>query len=317
MPSSSLEEPQLDDEWILARRGPRNRVDPFQPYAVTVEPELCADGNVNDVVTVFITNRECPFRCLMCDLWKNTTTDRVPDGAVADQIAYALARSPTARHIKLYNSGNFFDSKAIPRSDWHRIAELLADFEAVIVESHPRLTGDRCAEFAELLQPELEVAMGLETVDPDVLPRLNKRMTLSDYESATRFLNSIGVRVRAFILLRAPFQSEEQGMLWAQRSIDFAFSIGVGCCSVIPTRVGNGAMEWLRRNGHFGQPSLASLEETLDYGVSLGTGRVFADLWDVDKFFTCSDCGPARAERLNRMNLSQEVLPRVTCHCGT
>ena len=29
-------------------------------------------GGCVDVATLFLTNRECPFRCLMCDLWKNT-----------------------------------------------------------------------------------------------------------------------------------------------------------------------------------------------------------------------------------------------------
>ncbi|MEJ2237974.1 MAG: hypothetical protein P8X82_06720, partial [Gemmatimonadales bacterium] len=222
-----------------------------------------------------------------------------------------------ARRIKLYNSGNFFDGQAIPRSDWAGIARLLAGFQTVIVESHPRLIDARCKEFAALLEPDLEVAMGLETVDPNVLPRLNKHMTLSDYESATKLLNDIGVRVRAFILLRPPFQTEIQGVEWAQRSIDFAFSIGVECCSLIPTRVGNGAMEWLQENGYFDPPSLSSLEETLDYGVSLGTGRAFADLWDIEQFFSCPDCGPDRVERVRRINLSQEMLPMVTCHCGT
>jgi radical SAM enzyme (TIGR01210 family) len=282
-----------------------------------VEPELGADGNVDDVATVFITNRECPFRCLMCDLWKNTTTHRVPDGAVAGQIAIALTQAPSAQRVKLYNSGNFFDNKAIPKSDMAPIANLLADFQTVTVESHPRLINERCTEFAAMLEPELEVAMGLETVDPDVLPHLNKRMTLSDYESATRFLNDIGVRVRAFILLRTPFQTEEEGLEWAKRSLDFASSIGVECCAVIPTRVGNGAMEWLQTNGHFDTPSLSSLEEAIDYGVGLNSGRVFADLWDIDRFSACADCGPARAERLKQINLSQEVSPRVTCHCGT
>ncbi len=317
MPSSKLEDLRLGDEWIIGQRGPRNSVDPSRPYAVTVEPELGADGNVADVATVFITNRECPFRCLMCDLWKNTTTHRVPDGAVPGQIEIALPQAPSAQRVKLYNSGSFFDSQAIPRSDGARIADLLAGLQTVTVESHPRLINERCTEFAAMLEPELEVAMGLETVDPDVLPHLNKRMTLSDYESATRFLNDIGVRVRAFILLRTPFQTEEGGLEWAKRSLDYASSIGVECSTIIPTRVGNGAMEWLQANGHFDTPSLSSLEEALDYGVSLSSGRVFADLWDIDKFSSCTDCGPDRAERLKQINLSQEFLPWVTCHCGT
>ncbi len=50
--------------------------------------------------------------------------------------------------------------------------------------------------------------MGLETVDPAVLPRLNKRMSLGDFERATSLLLSAEIDVRAFTLLRTPFQSE-------------------------------------------------------------------------------------------------------------
>ena len=38
------------------------------------------------------------------------------------------------------------------------------------------------------------------------------------------------------------------------------------------------------------------------YGVGLRRGRVFADLWDIEKLFRCPRCGPARAGRLDAMN---------------
>jgi hypothetical protein len=303
----------LDEKWTVRRRGPRNEVDPSRPYAYFVEPERTAEGRVEDVATIFITNKECPFRCLMCDLWKNTTPDRVSDGAVARQIKWALALLPPAPHVKLYNSGNFFDEQAIPRADRPLIAELLAERRTVIVECHPRLVDRRCFQFSESIEPELQLAMGLETVDPSVLPRLNKRMTLQDFERATRFLVDHGIRVRAFILLRAPFQSEQQGVVWAKRSIDFAFSIGVECCAVVPTRAANGALEWLQSQGHFHPPSLRSMETVLEYGIRQNRGRVLTDLWDVEKFFDCPHCGKERADRLAAMNLLQTVPPGVAC----
>jgi hypothetical protein len=106
-----------DDARILALRPPKNEVDPAKPYAFLVEPERTREGTVEDTAVLFLTNRECPFRCLMCDLWKNTTDRRVPDGAIAGQIEYALTRLPPARHVKLYNSGNFFDRQAISPED--------------------------------------------------------------------------------------------------------------------------------------------------------------------------------------------------------
>ncbi|HZT82856.1 MAG TPA: hypothetical protein VFA26_21675, partial [Gemmataceae bacterium] len=265
---------------------------------------------------LFLTNRECPFRCLMCDLWKNTTDRRVADGAIAGQVEYALARLPPARHVKLYNAGNFFDAQAIPPADWPGLAELLRPFKTAIIECHPRLVGERCLAFRDLLRPALEVAMGLETVHPDVLARLNKRMNVGDFATATRFLTRYGIAVRAFILLRPPFLDEEEGVRWAKESIRFAFDAGVECCVVIPTRAGNGAMEELQRQGHFAPPRLESLEEVLDYGVGLRRGRVFADLWDVARLYPCERCGPARAARLDAINRTQQPAAPITCPCG-
>jgi len=302
---------------ILALRGPRNPVDSSRPYLWFTERERTTEGRIEEVAAIFLTNKECPFRCVFCDLWKNTTKDRVPPGAVAGQVDFALAQSPGARHIKLYNSGNFFDDQAVSQCDRLRIRDVLSGFRTVIVECHPKLVDRRCVEFAGGLAAALQVGMGLETVDPHVLPRLNKRMTLDDFARATEFLLAHGIAVRAFIMLRTPYQSEEEGVEWAQRSIDFAFSIGVECCSVVPARAGNGVMERLQEQGHFHPPSLRSMERVLEYGVGLRRGRVFMDLWDLERSYTCGVCGPARGERLAAINLSQPVPPRISCVCGS
>ncbi|MBK8268055.1 MAG: radical SAM protein [Planctomycetes bacterium] len=298
--------PRIDDRWILARRGPRHAVDPKRPYACLIEPECQTNGTIEDVATIFITNKACPFRCLMCDLWKHTTEGRVAVGDVVEQIRFALGELPPAPHVKLYNAGNFFDGQAIPAEDISRISELVRRHKTVIIECHPKLVDRRCVEFAGILDGRLEVAMGLETIDPVVLPMLNKRMTLADYERAARFLIGQGIGVRAFILLRAPFQSESEGLAWAKRSIEWAFEICVECCVVIPTRAGNGAMDELLAGGHFSPPSLESLEAALVHGLSLRRGRVFADLWDAERFAGSAD-DVERIVRIGRMNFSQRI----------
>lgn len=300
---------------ILAARGPKNVVDPQRPYASLVEEERSASGEVVPVATLFLTNRECPFRCLMCDLWQNTTDETVPLGAIPAQIDYALQHLPPARQIKLYNSGNFFDPQAIPREDYPAIVERVRRFENVIVENHPRLTNDFCVRFQDQLSTQLEVALGLETIHPEVLPALNKQMTIADFDRAAEFLASHGIAVRAFILLRPPFLSDEEGVEWAIRSMEHAFSVGVGCCSVIATRAGNGIMERLQAEGSFSPPMLSSLEAVLAAGIEMRRGRVFVDLWGVERFSRCKRCCPARIARLQRMNLSQAIEPEIACDC--
>ena len=303
-------------QWILGQRLAKNPLDANRAYGAFVEPEPDADGRLLDVATLLLSNRECSFRCLMCDLWRNTLDEPTPRGAIPNQIRSAISflGSPV-QVIKLYNAGNFFDTKAIPPADWPEIAELVENFERVIVESHPKLIGPPALTFRDMLQDRLEVAIGLETAHEGVLERLNKQMTLADFEQSVRWLRDREIDVRAFILLRPPFMSETEGVKWAQRSMDFAFSVGVQCCAVVPTRSGNGAIERLEAQGYYQPPTLRSMEETLEHGLRLGHGRVFIDLWDIERFYDCEDCDPLRADRLKRMNLSQTILPSVTCGC--
>lgn len=303
------------DSDILALRPVKRRLDPWKPYAYFVEPERMASGRVEDVATLFLTNKECPFHCTMCDLWKSTLDERVPLGAIPAQIEYALERLPAAKHIKLYNAGNFFDAQAIPPEDHSAIIERVQHFETVIVENHPRMTDEKCVRFRDRLGTRLEVALGLETIHPEILPRLNKRMTIEDFDRATDLLVQHSIDVRAFILLKPPWLSEQDGVEWAIRSLTHAFSRGVGCCSVIPTRAGNGFMDQLQTSGEFLPPTIASLEDVMERGLAISSGRIFVDLWDAQKFCDCPQCGQMRIERLHRMNLSQQTESRIECHC--
>ncbi len=312
---SDFPEFRINGRWIRSQRGEKSPVDPYIPYGYFHEKERNARGSIEEVNTLLLTNRECPFTCLECDLWKHTTDDPVTAGAIPAQIEYALARLPEASLLKLYNSGSFFDPHAIPVEDYSAIASLAEHFASLLVESHPAFLDKHCLEFRSLLRPDLQVAIGLETVHPQVLKRLNKQMTLDAFTRAVEFLGRHGISTRAFILLRPPFLSEMEGVEWACRSLDFAFEAGVEVCSVIPVRSGNGALDMLVRKGFHQEPSLLSLEQVLDYGIGLGKGRVFADLWDLERFARCDRCFEARRSRLEKMNLSQERKESVACEC--
>jgi len=402
------------DRWILAQRGARNQLDPFKPHAFLVEEERAESGEIVSVATIFLTNRECPWRCLMCDLWKNTLTETVSIGAIPAQIDYALAQCragvppaqerrplpdgidapdaiatleshrgrrdacPTFRQIKLYNSGSFFDPRAIPPEDYGAISSRVRGFERVIVECHPALVGNSVLEFRDLLnatdiskayplvnrptpspsQPpsrreggeensaaalpscggagggfvgaratlnrtahsagvvqKLEVAMGLETAHPQVLEKLNKRMTLDQFQRAAEFLRANNIALRVFVLAKPPFLDEVEALHWAKRSIDFALDCGAKAISLIPTRLGNGALEALAERGESSPPKLATLEAALDYGIGSKRARVFADLWDLERFSDCKECFERRRARLHEMNLRQILKPLVMCEC--
>ena len=340
------------DEWITAQRPPRNALDPFRPHGFFLEPERSGSGRIASSAVILLTNRECPWRCLMCDLWKNTLPYKVPPGAIPAQIEYALDRvSASPEQIKLYNSGSFFDTAAIPVEDYPQIAEKVSFAERVIVESHPHLVGERAIAFRdhligaqssssarhypsgesvrqqELCAPQLEVAMGLETVHPDILPRLNKNLDSDDFLFAASTLYHFGITLRVFVLIKPPFMHESLAVEWAIKSAEFAFV----CClasvvSLIPTRAGNGAMERLIENDEFAPPYLYTVEKALEeclarFCTSRRSSasearlqrRVFVDTWNLEQFSRCPHCFEERRLRLCQMNLIQEILPAINC----
>lgn len=277
-----------------------------------MEPD--ADGRPVPVGTVFLTGRECPWRCVFCDLWKHTIPERTPRGAIPAQLDAALPRLRGARWVKLYNAGSFFDTSAVPPDDLPAIASRARSFERVIVECHPSLVRDGAARFRDLLGgPNLEVAMGLETVHPEVLPRLGKRMTLSSFARAASLLSKEAIALRAFVLVGLPLLPAAEAAEWAVRSASFAFDQGATVVSLIPVRGGDSRLDGPERQGRFTPPSLGTLEAAVEDGVRLGRGRVLADLWDLAAFSTCPACFPARQARLLALNLSQAVPPPVAC----
>ena len=275
------------------------------------------------MLTIFLTGRECPFTCVFCDLWRFTIDEPTPVGAIPAQIAEATARGAAElaadAQVKLYNASNFFEAGAVPPEDDREILLRVERFARVIVECHPRLVRNRrCRDFAAGLDGRLQVAMGLETVHPEALPRLNKQATLDDVCAAAEWLDARGVGWRAFVLLGAPFVPRQETVRWAELSARFAFDHGAAHVALIPVRGGNGEMDRLRRAGLFTPPTLRQAEQALEGCLALDRGVVTVDTWDLDRHVDCPACGGERIARLERINLSGEIEPRHPCAtCGT
>lgn len=75
-------------------------------------------------------------------------------------------------------------------------------------------------------------------------------------------------------------------------------------------------MDFLKSRGDFSLPDILSLEKVLEYGIKLNKGRVFADVWDLAHFSKCDKCIDQRINRLNAMNLSQEIISSIHCSCN-
>jgi uncharacterized Fe-S cluster-containing MiaB family protein len=177
------------------------------------------------------------------------------------------------------------------------------------------------AEFRDRLDGQLEVAMGLETVHPQLLAWLGKEMTTDDFAAACARLTGWGVDVRAFVLVGLPGLGPAESLEWATQAVCFARACGARYCTLIPTRTGNGWIDRLATDGRFTPPTLGLLEAALAQGLAAaGPMLLTADTWDLGRLSgQCALCSAARHARLAAMNRAQQALPRNArgCPCAT
>ncbi|MFL5487288.1 MAG: radical SAM protein, partial [Gemmatimonadaceae bacterium] len=240
-------------------------------------------------LTVFLAGAECPFTCSFCDLWRWTIDGPTPRGALTKQLSGVLQGLdvPMPERLKLYNASNFFDPRAVPLDDVTGIAALATPFAAVTVESHAATVGAMTLEFAAQIAGRLEVAVGLETIHPVATKHLNKRLDLSRFDSAARFLSDNGIDLRVFVLFGVPYVPVQEQVEWTGRAVEHAIDRGASVVSIIPVRGGNGELERLQALGEFAPPTLSQFEAALDRCSGFAPAVVIADLWDVDRLHGC------------------------------
>lgn len=315
---------RLGSREIRSLRPAKPEVRLDRPIGHRWDIERGLGARARHALTVFLAGAECPFTCVFCDLWKHTTSGATPVGALPRQLEIALAEasgggpSGAGHAIKLYNASNFFDNRSVPPEDDDALARLCAPFERVTVETHARLLGDRAEAFATSLDGRFEIAMGLETIHPTVFPRLNKGMTLSDFDRAVGWARDRGIGVRAFVLVGLPWTRPSEYATWAGRSVDHAAGLGVDRVSLIPLRTGNGALEALAERGDLGPVRLDHVEDALERCLAAVGGRMIVevDVWDLADLARCDRCAAPRIDRLARANLEQEMLPPPECDCA-
>ncbi len=285
----------------------RNPVSANLPYAVIEEQEADGAGGTADVMTVFLTASECPIGCNMCDLWQNTLLDATPQGAIATQIKTALQRRRLRQlnsdWIKLYNSGNFFDPRSIPEQDYPAIAAHCQPFSRVIVENHPRFGAQRLKRFRDLLDAPLEVAVGLETVQPRWLSRLGKQMSRDDVDRYARWLRDQQVDLRIFLIVGVPGISVAEAIRWARLSVRHARQVRARHISLIPARAGHGWGGLADQLPPLSIGQLAELQRLALRDVN-GAAVLTVDTWDLESKVTSTADGQLLSE-IKHLNLSQ------------
>lgn len=226
------------------------------------------DGEVVDCYVIVLRTRGCYWSrmsgCSMCGYISDCAGEASPV-EIYTQFDKAMESYAGQRYMKIYTSGSFLDEKEIEKSTALRILEIaLSNADRVLIESRPEFISSRRLE-GFLSNEKIEVAIGLESANDVVLQKsINKNLAFEDFRSACGVCSDLGVKTRAYVLVKPPFLTEKEAILDVKSSIHLCAS-HVDTISLNPVNVQrNTLVEYLWRRGEYRPPWLWSVLEIID-----------------------------------------------------
>ncbi|MFH1392004.1 MAG: radical SAM protein [Candidatus Diapherotrites archaeon] len=160
-----------------------------------------------------ITSRGCPFNCAFCaskKMWQRRLRLRTPENVVKE-IKYIIEK---------YNVKNFrfHDDTITARKDW--IKEVCEKIKPFKIRWRAGTRVDQITEEILQLMKDAgceEISYGVESLDPNVIEKINKGIKIEDVKSAIKIAKKVGMQVRTFFIIGLP--GEKLG--YADRLIQF------------------------------------------------------------------------------------------------
>jgi archaeosine synthase beta-subunit len=292
------------------------------------EAEAIGEERVRAFVLILRT-RGCYWAdlkgCSMCGYAKDTLGRSATPEELHQQLEAALRTYRGEPYVKIYTSGSFLDDREVDATSRQRIVEGFAG-------QARRLLFETLPEFAtaETLEPlrqgfpgEIEVALGLESTQPEVLLRyVNKNSPPEAYFDAADRVRRLGLRAKGYLLLKPPYLTEREAIEDVVTSVRLA-SPHFDALSVNPVHIQNGTVvEWLYRRGRYRPPWLWSLSEVMRRGAAhRGTTRLvtFPTAGGLARGpHNCGTCDRRFLSALEEASLSQRFdgLAGLECACG-
>jgi archaeosine synthase beta-subunit len=263
--------------------------------------------------------------CSMCGYAKDT----LGRSATAEELRHQLEAALRAYHgepyVKIYTSGSFLDDREVDAISRQRIVEGFAGHaRRLLFETLPEFATIEAVEPLQRAFPgEVEIALGLESTQPDVLLRyVNKNSPPEAYLTAADRIRERGLRAKGYLLLKPPYLTEREAIEDVVTSVRIA-APHFDALSVNPVHIQNGTVvEWLYRRGRYRPPWLWSLSEVLHRSAEhRGRSRLvtFPTAGGLPRGpHNCGACDRTVLNALEEASLSQrfDSLAELRCACS-
>ena len=228
------------------------------------------NGTPCDAFVIILRTSGCYWAhtrgCTMCGYARETLGREATEDEILSQVAKAMTHYRDEPYVKIYTSGSFLDPHEVPPAARLRVAKAFSGrARRLLFESLPEfVTPEAIDGVRKGFEGEVEVALGLETTQDDVLQKaVTKVSTVEEYLGAARRLRDLQVLGKAYLLLKPPFLTERQAIEDTVLSIGKAKDL-FQTISVNPVHIQGGTLvERLWRRELYRPPWLWSLREVL------------------------------------------------------
>jgi len=296
---------------------------------VWIDEDNTPDG-VYQSLTIILNTGGCRWAraggCTMCGyVAESVDGGSVAHDAMMDQIDVCLDHErenadEKSGLIKIYTSGSFLDEREVAAETRKAIAETFGDRDRIVVESLPDFVDrEKLEDFTEE-GLETDVAVGLETATDRVRHDcVNKYFDYEQFVEASEEAEAVGAGIKAYLLMKPPFLSEQEAVDDMIRSIErcaeHAHTVSMNPCNVQRYTMVD---ELFFRDG-YRPPWLWSvahvLEETADVDAIVVSDPVGhgSDRGP----HNCGDCDDRVQKAIKDFDLRQDpsVFEQVSCDC--
>lgn len=227
-------------------------------------------GEVVDAFVLILRTSGCYWArsrgCTMCGYARETLGREATKEEILSQVKKALEKYRGEPYVKIYTSGSFLDPSEVPVEARSEVAALFGKTaRRLLIESLPEfITPESVGALKDSFGHELEIALGLETTQDEVLKKaVTKVSTVKEYLDAAAKVREAGAFPKAYLLLKPPFLTEEESMADTIRSIGISAQ-HFSTISINPVHIQGGTLvERLWRKGLYRPPWLWSLREVM------------------------------------------------------
>ena len=276
----------LRNEFLKKKSKWRKR-DPNFPISFWIKEDRLWD-DIGKEFTIILNTRGCAWAlsesggCSMCGYIQDSALEKIGTANLINQIDYAfnskkqeIISDKNDYILKIFNSGSFLDDEEVPSKFREYLYKKIVQFDNIkefVIESRVEFISKKklLAIKGILKDIRIEIGIGIETMNEYIRNvYINKGLTNKALLRAINLCKELDLGIRAYLLLKPPFLTEQAAIDDCIESIKKLIQLGVDTISINPVNVQKGTLvEYLWFQNRYRPPWFYSLFHCLQKSIT-------------------------------------------------